>query len=148
MIWFGIAFIVVSYATLLAVWIAYSVPGPNDSGWGDPAFFTRVGQKTPGISVAFGVLGIVSDFYVISIPLTAISTLNLSSGKKIGVSALFATGLLACAFCVAGMPPRLDNYRATVVDGAPDPLWLSMPSYGLACVPNTFKFCSTPDVML
>ncbi|KAG8425927.1 hypothetical protein J3459_008621 [Metarhizium acridum] len=131
MIWVGIGFTVVSYATLLAVWIFYSVPRSGDKGWTDPGYFMRVAHDTPIISVVLGVLGIVTDFYVIAIPLTAISSLNLSTKKKLGVSALFITGLLACAFSVAGLSPRIENIRLSV-SGVPDPFWISMPSYGLA----------------
>lgn len=95
MIWAGIAFTVVSYAALLGVWIHYSVPNHGDAGWTDVSFYMRVANYTPTVSVVFGVLGIVTDFYVIAIPLTAISSLNLSTKKKLGVSALFVTGLLS-----------------------------------------------------
>ncbi|KAF5125056.1 hypothetical protein E5D57_009741 [Metarhizium anisopliae] len=38
----------------------------------------------------------------------------------------------ACAFSVAGLSPRIENYRLTMVHGTPDPFWVSCPSYGLA----------------
>ncbi|KID83815.1 hypothetical protein MGU_08900 [Metarhizium guizhouense ARSEF 977] len=132
MIWAGIGFTVASYATLLAAWIYYSAPHQGDGGWTDPKYFMRAGRDTPAISVVFGALAIVTDFYIIAIPITAISSLNLSTKKKFGVSALFVTGLLACAFSVAGLSPRIENYRLTMVHGTPDPFWVSCPSYGLA----------------
>ncbi|KAJ0109377.1 hypothetical protein J7T55_000302 [Diaporthe amygdali] len=99
--------------------------------------------------VGLGVVGTVTDFYIITIPLTAISGLNMSLARKIGVSTLFATGLLACSFSAAGLASRLDNYRTTLVRKYPDPFWTSMPAYGLAiaeinlgivcaCVPAAF----------
>lgn len=112
MIWAGIVFTAISYTTLFAVWLVYSVPGPNHKGWEDPAFFVHVGENTPYVSVALGALGVVSDFYVIAIPFIAISGLKLSSAKKIGVSALFATGLVQVL--LFGCKPRLPtNVRIT-----------------------------------
>ncbi|KZZ95346.1 integral membrane protein [Moelleriella libera RCEF 2490] len=93
--------------------------------------FTVVSYVALLAAVALAVMGIVSDFYVIAIPLTVVSRLNLSFAKRLGLSALFATGLLACAFSVAGLVPRIANYRATA-SGAHDPFWISMESYGLA----------------
>ncbi|KJK74583.1 hypothetical protein H634G_10112 [Metarhizium anisopliae BRIP 53293] len=131
MIWAGIGFTVASYATLLGAWIYYSAPHQGE-GWSDPIYRVRTGRDTPAISVVFGALAIFTDFYIIAIPITAISSLNLSTKKKFGVSALFVTGLLACAFSVAGLSPRIENYRQTMVHGTPDPFWVSCPSYGLA----------------
>ncbi|KAK9438605.1 hypothetical protein VB005_06752 [Metarhizium brunneum] len=131
MIWAGIGFTVASYATLLGAWIYYSAPHQGE-GWSDPIYRVRTGRDTPVISVVFGALAIFTDFYIIAIPITAISSLNLSTKKKFGVSALFVTGLLACAFSVAGLSPRIENYRLTMVHGTPDPFWVSCPSYGLA----------------
>lgn len=154
MIWAGIGFTVASYATLLGAWIYYSAPHQGE-GWSDPIYQVRTGRDTPAISVVFGALAIFTDFYIIAIPITAISSLNLSTKKKFGVSALFVTGLLsvlfnpspmgillltlptmsrACAFSVAGLSPRIENYRQTMVHGTPDPFWVSCPSYGLASV--------------
>ncbi|EFY94964.2 hypothetical protein MAA_09542 [Metarhizium robertsii ARSEF 23] len=131
MIWAGIGFTVASYATLLGAWIYYSAPHQGE-GWSDTIYQVRTGRDTPPISVVFGALAIFTDFYIIAIPITAISSLNLSTKKKFGVSALFVTGLLACAFSVAGLSPRIENYRLTMVHGTPDPFWVSCPSYGLA----------------
>lgn len=58
------------------------------------SFFSRTREQNPKISVGLGVVGTVTDFYIITIPLTAISGLNMSLARKIGVSTLFATGLL------------------------------------------------------
>jgi hypothetical protein len=93
MTWVGILFISISYATLFGVWLAYSVPGPGET-WSDPAFFTAVAEATPTISVTLSTVSIASDFYVLVIPLLTISNLNLTTRRKLGDLALFATGLL------------------------------------------------------
>lgn len=110
MVWAGVVFTVVSYVALLAAWTACSVPGPDDGNWNDPVFFAKVGRRTPTPSVALAVVGIVSDFYVIAIPLTVVSRLNLSFAKRLGLSALFATGLLYV------QPPRIAPPPETPAD--------------------------------
>lgn len=112
MIWAGIGFTVASYATLLAAWIYYSAPHQGDEGWSDPVYRMRTGNDTPAISVVFGALAIVTDFYIIAIPIAAISSLNLSTKKKFGVSALFVTGLLS----VPSNPSPMGNTFADAAD--------------------------------
>ncbi|KAL9593534.1 MAG: hypothetical protein Q9219_007507 [cf. Caloplaca sp. 3 TL-2023] len=41
-----------------------------------------------------GIFNIISDFYLLLIPLPAVWTLHLPAKKKVGVSAMFLTGLL------------------------------------------------------
>ena len=43
---------------------------------------------------ANGVANVVSDFYILTIPIFAISRLQMSSSRKLGVSAIFLTGAL------------------------------------------------------
>lgn len=157
MIWVGVVLTGVSYAAFFAMWIYCSVPHIG-------------GKQTPQISIGLGAVGTFTDFYIISIPLLAISGLNMSRGRKIGVSALFATGLLyamslfsslyklmpavvlilicylfyrACGFSAASLASRFDNYRATVVYNRPDPFWTSMSAYGPAYVPFPNQFHNT-----
>ncbi|KAK6857866.1 hypothetical protein PG995_005565 [Apiospora arundinis] len=52
--------------------------------------------------------------------------------KKIGVSAVFATGLLACGVSTARLIYRFQNYQSMFTTRYPDGFWISMPSYGLA----------------
>lgn len=94
MIWVGIVITAVAYAAFFTAWIYCSVPHIGEGGWSDVIFWTRVAKQTPPISIGLGAVGTFTDFYIISIPLLAISGLNMSRGRKVGVSALFATGLL------------------------------------------------------
>lgn len=90
----GIILTTVSYTVLFVVWLVYGVPHADDSGWDDPVFAQKVGRESPKISVALGSVSTFTDYYVIAVPLSTISGLKLSKGKKIGVSVVFATGLL------------------------------------------------------
>lgn len=94
MIWVGIILTTVSYIAFGAAWTWSSVPHSGEGGWAGVLYWTRAGRQTPKISVGLGAVGTFTDFYIISIPLLAISSLNMSRSKKFGVSALFATGLL------------------------------------------------------
>lgn len=94
MVWVGIGLTAMGYAAFFIAWMVASVPHSGEAGWTDFAFVTRVGEQTPPLSIGLGVLSTFTDFYIISIPLLAISGLNMSLAKKLGVSALFATGLL------------------------------------------------------
>lgn len=94
MIWTGIIFVSLFYIAFFIAWMVSTVPLPGEGGWLGLKFFARNEVATPRITVGLGVVGTCTDFYTIAIPLTAISGLNMSRGKKIGISALFATGLL------------------------------------------------------
>ncbi|KAK6836028.1 hypothetical protein PG987_006523 [Apiospora arundinis] len=90
----GIILTTISYTVLFAVWIYYAVPHVGETGWFDPVLAVRVAKNSPRIMVALGFVSTFTDFYLIAIPLGTISGLNMSWGKKIGVSAVFVTGLL------------------------------------------------------
>lgn len=73
MIWVGIVVTTVPYAAFFTAWIVVSVPHADDARWTDLAFVTRVGMQTPPVSVGLGALSTFIDFYIIAIPLRAIS---------------------------------------------------------------------------
>jgi hypothetical protein len=93
MSWVGIAFVSVSYIILFVVGIVYAVPKAGGS-WIDPVFIMRNSMATPTISVACGAISAATDLYAFLVPLSAISSLTLTTRKKIALSGLFATGLL------------------------------------------------------
>lgn len=51
------------------------------------AFFSR-------FPIAFGVIGMLVDIYLLVLPIKAVSTLNMRIGKKLGVMVVFLTGTL------------------------------------------------------
>ncbi|KUI64488.1 hypothetical protein VM1G_11354 [Cytospora mali] len=129
--WFAIVLTAVSYTAFFIAWIWCSAPHVGEGGWASPSFTTRVVKQTPIISVGMGALSTLTDFYTIVIPLVAIWGLNMSMARKISVSALFATGLLACGFSAAGLALRVINYRATIVHTTPNAL-VTASAYALA----------------
>ncbi|KAI0413525.1 integral membrane protein [Xylaria grammica] len=128
----GIVFVTISYLIALAFWTYYNVPHAGDMGWIGPKFLARSAGPDSQITVALGALGTATDLYVIVIPFISVSGLNLSNKKKIGVLALFATGLLAVALSIASLVTRVDIYRAAIINGVPDPFWTGAKPYALA----------------
>lgn len=94
MIWTGIILTTVAYAAFFTAWIVITVPHAGEEGWVSRELALRMGQSTPKIILGLGALGTFTDFYIIAIPLMALSTLHMSLARKIGVLALFATGFL------------------------------------------------------
>lgn len=45
-------------------------------------------------SIPIGVIGMLVDIYLLVLPIKAVSTLNMRTGKKIGLIVLFLTGTL------------------------------------------------------
>lgn len=74
--------------------LAMPTPGqPNDN----MAWFLRVSKtkyKLWAIPIAQGVFGLLSDVYLLVIPLQMIFQLHFSLGRKIGVSSVFLIGIL------------------------------------------------------
>ncbi|KAI1346318.1 integral membrane protein [Xylaria sp. FL0043] len=122
----GIVFIIASYTAIIAVCIYSNVPHVGDTGWTDPEFQARLEHTDTTLPVVLGSLGTSTDLYVITIPLTSVARLNLSTARKIGLAALFATGLLACSFSFASLVSRAVFFHD------PDVFWASGQPYALA----------------
>ncbi|KAJ4305905.1 hypothetical protein N0V90_001438 [Kalmusia sp. IMI 367209] len=64
-------------------------------GWVE-SFATPRYLQTFKLTVPTSSFALVSDLYVLMLPLVAISHLQLSTNKKVGVAAMFSTGLVCC----------------------------------------------------
>ena len=60
----------------------------------DPLEYSRCSHKLNILDVVISVINIVSDFYILFLPLLVISKLQMRRNKKIGVGAVFCTGFL------------------------------------------------------
>ena len=60
----------------------------------DPLGYSRCAHKLNALDVVISVINIISDFYVLFLPLLVISRLQMRRNKKIGVGAVFCTGFL------------------------------------------------------
>ncbi|KAI4241244.1 MAG: hypothetical protein L6R40_004660 [Gallowayella cf. fulva] len=113
LIYLGIAFNFIFYTVYLFIYALYC---PNTS------------KKAPTCSHSVKVLGVatsainvVSDFYVLLIPLCAISNLQLPPKRKLGLLAIFFTGFLACLCSIISL-----HYRVVLVRGN-DNVWNVVP---------------------
>lgn len=66
------------------------------------------------INVWPGVFNILSDFYLLILPLPAVWHLQLPIGKKVGITLMFLTGLLYVSFVVQSLHLTDSDYRACI----------------------------------
>lgn len=94
MIWAGIAFTVAVYVgTAMATVILYVPQHGGEMGWIAPKS-DAVMEALMAVPAAQGVIGIVTDFYILCIPIHLVIQLHLPLGRKIGVVCVFLSGFL------------------------------------------------------
>lgn len=129
MIWGGVAVSSVFYLVSVILILDHCVPEGGQT-WLSMAY---TGSCTPvqnGLSEASGIFGLVSDLYILAIPVWLISRLNSPTKRKVGVMAVFLTGLMsvhfpiprtllsadslssACGFSAAGLAARFQWRQA------------------------------------
>lgn len=97
--WAGIVVIVLFYLISIIVLLVncvpmdQQVPGKDPTKWADKEN-NRCGQPNLDLSAAQGVFSAVTDLYVLAVPIHSVLALQLQTKKKIGVLAVFLTGLL------------------------------------------------------
>jgi hypothetical protein len=93
MIWLGIVSVTLFYLASAVVYIIVFVPRPGgNKAWG--AMSHRTSMIILDMAAAQGVVGCVQDLYILIIPVYLVSGLRLARRRKLGVIALFLTGLL------------------------------------------------------
>jgi hypothetical protein len=94
MIWGGMVFIVLFYVAITIAQVKEFIPKPGDVfGWFTPKPYSEANALL-NITAVQGIVGIVTDFYILGIPMYFVSGLSLPRGRKIGVLAIFLTGLM------------------------------------------------------
>ncbi|KAI0390862.1 hypothetical protein F5Y17DRAFT_37568 [Xylariaceae sp. FL0594] len=95
------------------------------------------------ITSAIGVLSVVTDFYVLAIPITLVLSLRLPRKRKYGVCAVFFTGLLACFASTVAAVLRLQLLHSQ------DFTWLIAVTYlSTAIELNIGIICSCMSIIL
>lgn len=92
-IYIGIASIFTVYAGTTIVDGASCIPRPGKT-WSEAFLDPRCVAQTQNMTYIVGSFGIISDFYILSLPIPLILRMQLPRKQKIGVFALFMTGLL------------------------------------------------------
>lgn len=102
MAWAGIITIVLFYVVSIiyllvqCVPVDQELPGLDPTKWEERARNNRCGRRSIDVSAAQGIVGAVTDLYVLAIPISSVLALRLQKKRKIGVLGIFLTGLLAC----------------------------------------------------
>ncbi|KAL9590111.1 MAG: hypothetical protein Q9203_001092 [Teloschistes exilis] len=109
LIFFGIGFNFLFYTIYTFL---YSLMCPNVSKRAQTC-----GPRLKAMGVATSAINVVSDFYILLIPLAAISNLQLPPKKKWGLMGIFFTGFLACLCSIISL-----HYRV-VLDKSTDDIW-------------------------
>lgn len=91
----GIVFIAVSYGVIIIGFCALCIPRPGDhGGWRSPAVTKRCTTPVLHLQMFLGAVSVASDFYVLTVPIPVLWRMNLPTGKKVRIGAIFGTGLL------------------------------------------------------
>lgn len=91
----GIVVVVVWYTAIMIINLVACTPWPNQHGkWLDRSLVARCFGTAPTLMTAGAYMNVVTDFYILFIPMHQVPRLGLSRKKKIGVGFIFLTGLL------------------------------------------------------
>ncbi|KAI0479748.1 hypothetical protein F4859DRAFT_448704 [Xylaria cf. heliscus] len=148
MIWVGIITIVVYYLIAIIINICFCVPismttpVPDRDAWAKKLKASTCSQPVYNLNAATGLFGVVSDLYVLIIPVSMVYQLKVPRNRKFGILGIFLTGLLAVALSITSTAFRfvqLESYDFT---------WDSIPSYTLrAAELNIGLICSCLPVV-
>ncbi|KUI57753.1 hypothetical protein VP1G_10974 [Cytospora mali] len=143
MVWFGLSFNIVFYTISVIVALIACIPHTGDGGWMSSASTKRCASENQRFTEVQGVVGALTDLYVLLVPMTLLARLHLSRKRKIGVYGVFLTGFMACAVSIINAVFRFTMAKET------DTLWNTVPIYALsvselnfgiicACMPVVF----------
>ncbi|KUJ12852.1 uncharacterized protein LY89DRAFT_672968 [Mollisia scopiformis] len=85
----------------------FTIPGPGQT-WFDKIDLNPNSQSSI-IGIVSSCFGIISDFYLFFLAVAGIWKLQIPKERKMGVIAVFATGLLACVVSVVGLVYRIKS---------------------------------------
>ena len=92
-IYFGIGVIFIVYTVTASILVGLCIPRKGES-WALGLLSSRC-RDTMAMTYVQGIFNIISDFYVLVLPLPVVWKLQLPLRKKVAVSAVFMTGLLS-----------------------------------------------------
>lgn len=140
MLYAGIVFVVLFYLATEIAHIIFYMPNGQAS-------FHQIGADHHlmylyHVNKVQGVVGALTDLYILSIPLHLVVRLHLPVARKIGVCSIFLTGIMACICAIVGAYYRFQGAKSS------DTLWANIPAYTLGVVElNTGIICSCMPVI-
>ncbi|KAI0521860.1 hypothetical protein F5B22DRAFT_506582 [Xylaria bambusicola] len=148
MIWLGIVTIVVFYTISVILNIRFctplsmTTPVPDEEEWAKKLEASNCSQPVYNLNAAVGLFGVVSDIYVLVIPISMVYGLRMPRNRKLGILGIFLTGLLAVALSITSSAFRVLQLKSY------DFTWDSIPSYTLrAAELNVGLICSCMPVV-
>lgn len=107
--------------------VAFLVLCSPQSGHSQIAYLTALASpkcsKSMPLATVIGAVSVASDLYLVVLPLPAVWSLQLPFHRKIGVSAMFLTGFIACIASMLGL------YYRVVEVGNVDNTWAVIPTW-------------------
>ncbi|KAI1351315.1 hypothetical protein F5Y01DRAFT_128582 [Xylaria sp. FL0043] len=129
MIWFGLTVIVGFAVAFFIVDLAACVPRAGET-YASPSVSERCNSISVNLVTVGAYIRVVTDFYILFIPLHQMPSLGLSKRRKIGVTLIFLTGLLAAG---AGLTNLIIRSDKNVFDKS-DFTWTIVPVYATTLV--------------
>ncbi|KAI1778155.1 hypothetical protein F4818DRAFT_288001 [Hypoxylon cercidicola] len=147
LIWISLIFILLFYLIILLVNIAICAPPIANGnipemplGAFDPDEGCTVPQRP--IWVTMGIFSVITDFYLLAIPVGLTLNVRLALRRKIGVCCIFLTGLLACCFSIISTVYRFQMYHSD------DITWLAALNYAFTAAElNIGIICSCMPIV-
>lgn len=90
LVWAGILLAAMFYGSMIIVFSLICTPRNGESY--TEAYQTASCGKGPDVSLAAGIFNMISDIYLLLIPIPAVWRLKLEKKRKLGVLIIFATG--------------------------------------------------------
>ncbi|KAK8052252.1 hypothetical protein PG993_003637 [Apiospora rasikravindrae] len=111
MVWAGIAVVLTFYIAWLIAYLVCAVPG--EGGYLDPGYQKQMADIPTKLITAAAYISVLSDLYILFIPMHQIPNLGLSYKRKWGISLIFLTGLVATT---AGIINVIFRHNKTILD--------------------------------
>ncbi|KAK7917932.1 hypothetical protein PG985_009806 [Apiospora marii] len=109
----SIALIVLWHLALSVSFAAMCAPGTGDTQLDFlAAFISQKCSDTRILVVLQGVGNVVTDIWLILLPLPAVWTLQMPNRRKLAVSSMFMVGIIACVASIVGLVYRAQYYTA------------------------------------
>ncbi|ERF68929.1 hypothetical protein EPUS_09506 [Endocarpon pusillum Z07020] len=106
-IWIYVGIVTTLLNHVVGTIIAITICLPSDA-----VGYSRCSGRLHPLDVVINAINILSDFYILVLPLFVISKLHMQRAKKFGVSAVFLTGFLACVSSIAGLAYRIKTWKS------------------------------------
>lgn len=95
MVWAGLGVVITFCVAFIITDLVACSPWPSEhGGWIDPSMISRCDSIAPDLVTAGAYFSVITDFYLLFIPLHMVPKLKLSFRRKLGLSLIFLTGLL------------------------------------------------------